>query len=169
MTGLMKRILCLSLTTLLMEVLAAVALGAAPQAANANWDSLKQLKPGAEIKVVLNGVKSYQGKFQSVSDGAIVVRLREGEQTFARQNVLRVSVKGESHRRRNALIGAAVGAGAGLGVGAAADAGNKCSGFGLPCLSSAGKVVFTPLGAIIGAVVGAALPPRGWRDLYRAR
>lgn len=164
----MKRILFLSLTTLLMEFIAMVPLGAAPQAANANWDILKHLTPGAEIKVVLNDVKSYQGKFQNLSDEAIVVRLGEGEQTFARQNVLRVSVKGESHRRRNALIGATVGAGAGLGAGAAADASQKCGGFA-PCFRDAGKEVLTPLGAIAGAVVGAVLPPRGWRDLYRAR
>ncbi len=112
----MKRIVFLSLTTLLMGLMAMVALGAAPQPDNANWDNLKQLAPGTEIKIVLKNVKSYQGKFQSVSDEAIVVQLGKGGQTFTRQNVLRVSIKGEPHRGRRALIGAAVGAGIGLGV-----------------------------------------------------
>jgi hypothetical protein len=31
-----------------------------------------------------------------------------------------------------------------------------------------GKVVLTPLGAIIGTVVGVALPTGGWREVYRA-
>jgi hypothetical protein len=31
-----------------------------------------------------------------------------------------------------------------------------------------GKAVLTPLGAIIGAVVGVAIPSGGWHDIYRA-
>lgn len=145
------------------------AAGAKPD--SANWDNLKTVTPGERIQIVLNDVKSYQGEFQTVSDEAIVVRLETGDQTFARQNVLRVSTKGESHRWRNAGIGAAVGAGAGLGIGAAADAGNNCGasrGFG-PCFPNVGKEVLTPLGGIIGAVVGVVLPTGGWHDVYRAR
>src|SRR5487761_816484 len=97
----MKRIVFLSLTTLLMGLMAMVPPGAASQPDNANWDNLKQLAPGEEVKIVLNNVKSYQGKFQSLSDEAIVVQLGKGGQTFARQNVLRVSIQGEPRRRRN--------------------------------------------------------------------
>jgi hypothetical protein len=167
MTGYTKRILFVSLMALLIEFIAMVPVHAAPQQQNANWDNLKQLTPGAEIKIVLNDVKSCQGQFASANDGAIVVRLGAGDQTFVRQNVLRVSVKGESRRRRNALIGAAVGAGVGLGIGAGVDASQKC-GLG-PCFPNLGIEVLTPVGAITGALVGAALPARGWRDVYRAR
>jgi hypothetical protein len=31
-----------------------------------------------------------------------------------------------------------------------------------------GKAVFSSLGAIVGTVIGVALPTGGWRDVYRA-
>ena len=79
------------------------------QSSQNNWDNLKQLAPGQQIRVVLNDAKSYEAKFQSVTDDAIVVRLATGDQTFPRQSVLRVSSKHRSHRGRNALIGVGVG------------------------------------------------------------
>ncbi len=80
------------------------------QPATASWDNLKTLKPGQEIRVVLNDVKSYQGEFQALSEDGITLRQAASEQTLARQNILRVSSKAQKHRGRNALIGAAVGA-----------------------------------------------------------
>jgi len=112
----------------------------------------------------VNSKKSYVGEFRTASDAAIVVRLEAGDQNFSREEVLRVSTKGKSHRLRNTLIGFGVGAGAGLGVGAAAD--HACGSCILPSL---GKEVLTPLGAIVGAVVGVALPTGRWQEVYRAR
>ena len=83
------------------------------QSAKDSWDNLKQLASGQQIQIVLNDAKSYSGQFQSVSDDGIVLRLGKDSQTFKRQSVLRVSTKGASHRARNALIGAGVGAGSG--------------------------------------------------------
>jgi len=129
----------------------------------ANWDNLKGLTPGDDIRIVLNDKKSYRAKFQSVSDEAIVVRLATGDQAFERQSVLRVSTKGASHRTRNALIGAGVGA----GVGAA--------GFGvcdyrevIPC-GGEGAAIGAVLIAPIGAVAGALVPTGRWHDVYRGR
>jgi hypothetical protein len=145
------------------------------QAANASWGNLKTLRPGQEIRVVLNDVKSYQGEFQALSDDGITLRQAAGEQTLARQDILRVSSKAQKHRWRNALIGTAVGAGAGLGIGAAADHSSnnsKCGGTGF-CFGgmfpNLGKEVLTPVGALAGAVVGAVMPTGGWHDVYRAR
>lgn len=77
-----------------------------------SWDNLKSLTPGREIRVVMNNVKSYQGKFESLGDDGITLRQEAGEQTLARKDILRVSEKkGHNHRVRNAAIGAAVGAG----------------------------------------------------------
>jgi len=138
---------------------------------SASWDNLRTLRPGQEIRVVLNDVKSYQGEFQALSEDGITLRPAAGEQTLARQDILRVSSKGQKRRARNALIGAAVGAGAGLGIGAAADhnsCGNKPMSFG-PCFPNLGKEVLTPVGALAGAVVGAVMPTGGWHDVYRAR
>ncbi|MGH9378640.1 MAG: hypothetical protein ACRD1I_07570, partial [Terriglobia bacterium] len=118
--------------------------------------------------IVLNNKKSYRGSFQSVSDEAIVVRLRKVAQTFSRQEVIRVSTKGKSHRLRNTLIGAAVGAGAGFAFGAGVDGYDNCS---FICFSTGGqgKEIFTPSFAVVGAIVGAALPARRWQSLYQAR
>ena len=134
--------------------------GKSPQA---NWDNLKGLAPGADIRIVLNDKKSYKAKFLSVSDEAIVVRLATGDQAFERQSVFRVSTKGASHRARNALIGAGVGA----GVGAA--------GFGvcdyrevIPC-GGEGAAIGTVLIAPIGAVAGALVPTGRWHDVYRGQ
>jgi len=143
------------------------------QPANASWENLKALKPGQEIRVVLNNVKSYQGEFQALSDDGISLRQAAGEQTLARRDILRVSSKAQKHRARNALIGAAVGAGAGLGIGAAADHSASSCGGKTPCwgpfFPNLGKEVLTPVGALAGAVVGAVIPTGGWQDVYRAR
>ena len=142
-----------------------------PGAAFATWDNLQSLKPGQEIRIVLNDAKSYQGELQSLSDSGITLRQAAGEQTLARQDILRVSSKTQKRRLRNALLGAGIGAGAGLGIGAAADHSQNCSQAGAlgPCFKNLGKEVFTPLGALAGAVVGAVVPAGGWHEVYRAR
>ena len=84
------------------------------QSAKDSWDNLKQLGSGQQIRIVLNDARSYSGRFQSVSNDGLIVRMGGGAQTFEQQNILRVSTRGKSHRGRNALIGLAVGAGAGV-------------------------------------------------------
>jgi len=135
----------------------------------ANWDRLKQLSAGQEIQVVQNDVKSSRSNFRSVTDEGIVVSTATGEQTIARQSILRVSSKGAGHRMRNTLIGAGVGAGVGLGIGAAADSHKACTGLCINVLPNAGKEVGTPLGAIVGGIIGAVVPTGGWHEIYRAR
>lgn len=144
---------------LLVGMFMAAPLGAAnPPASTANWNNLKALAPGDNVRVVLNNMKSYRGKFQSFADNAIVVRLSTGDQTFTRDSILRVSTKGQSHRLRNALIGAAIGAGIGAAVGAAqSNSGAYVIGYYVPSLAAA------------GAVGGAVVPTGGWHDVYRAR
>jgi len=138
-----------------------------------SWDNLKNLRPGQEIRVALNDARSYQGELGSLSDSGITLRQAAGEQTLARQDILRVSSKAQKRRMRNALLGAAVGAGGGLGTGAALDhsarnCGKTAFSFG-PCFPNLGKEVLTPLGALAGAVVGAIVPAGGWHEVYRAR
>ncbi len=156
------RAVCLGVLALLLELAASPMLRGTPGGAEqANWDNLKQLSAGQEVKIVENDAKSFQGSFQSMIDDAIVIRLAAGDQTFPKQNVLRISARGGRHRMRNALIGAGIGAGVGLGIGAAADNPNNF-------LPNIGKEVFTPVGAIIGAIVGALIPTGGWHEIYRA-
>lgn len=86
---------------LLVGMFVTVPLGAAnPPAPIANWNNLKVLAPGDNVRVVLNNMKSYRGKFESFADNAIVVRLSSGNQTFTRNSILRVSTKGQWHRLR---------------------------------------------------------------------
>jgi hypothetical protein len=136
------------------------------QTGKADWNNLKQVKPDQAVEVVLKDAKSHKGGLQSVSDDGIVVRLASGEQTFARQNVLRVSSKRQGHRLRNALIGGVIGAGAGLGVGIAAD---RCPPNSIVCFGNKGKAIATPAVGLIGFGIGAAIPTGGWQEIYRAR
>jgi len=135
----------------------------AAQTSVSNWNTVKALTAGTDVRV-LNGSRTVSGKIEGVTDAAIVVTSGKGQESFKQQDVTRVSVKKDGHRRRNALIGLGVGAGAGLGVGAAADA--SCKSF---CFlgGNFGKAVFTPMGAIAGILIGALLPSGGWREVYK--
>jgi len=144
--------------------MAASPLGAADRKTDlANWDNLKALRQGQEIKVVKNDVRAYRGIFQSVSDEGMTVALPTGNATFVRQDILRVSSKTGSHHLRNAGIGAAIGGGSLAGVAAAK--GDSSGDFGTGFVAVMGLIS----GSAIGAGVGALLPSEGWRDVYRAR
>jgi hypothetical protein len=132
------------------------------QSSQNNWDNLKRLAPGDEIHIVLNDAKSYRGKFHSVSDEAIVVRLVTGEQTFTRENVLRDSTEGQSHRLRNAALGAGIGVGLGFAVAARTSRNDSEA-------QAIGYAVIPPILGAAGAGVGAFLPTGRWHDIYRAR
>ena len=160
-----KSIVCLGLLFLFVGVATSRALGDDGKN-QANWDRLKQLSAGEEIQVVQNDAKSSRSNFRSVTDEAIVVSTAAGEQTIARQSILRVSSKGKGHRVRNALIGAGIGAGAGAGIGAAiAGCTSGCYGFTRGNVTGAVSAV----GGIVGAIVGALIPTGGWHEIYRAR
>jgi hypothetical protein len=144
---------------------------------SSSWDNLKSLTRGQEIRVVMNNVKSYQGEFESVSDDEITIRRAAGEQTVARKDVLRVSRKGQSHRTRNAVIGAVVGAGVGLGGGLTADHviwshANCTEGPLFHCGNPPNPrwgIIGAPRVALVGTAVGEAIRTGGSHDVYRAR
>jgi hypothetical protein len=142
------------------------------------WENLKSLTKGQVIRVVTKDVKSYQGEFESLSDDGITLRQKAHEQTLARKDVLRVSLKtGKSHMVRNTLIGAAIGAGGGLVFGLGADKviwdHTTCTEG--PAFNCAGPpfthwgIVATAVGGAVGTITGAAIPTGGWLDVYRAR
>jgi hypothetical protein len=140
-----------------------------------NWDNLKSLTPGCEIRVVMNNVKSYQGEFESLSDDGITLREAAGEHTLAREDILRVSQKiGQNHRERNTLIGTVVGAGAGLVIGLTPYMiqRNCTEGPAFNCgypPNPHRAEALTPVGGLAGATIGAVVRTGGWHDLYRAR
>ena len=138
------------------------------QSTQANWERLKHLAAGDDVRVVLNDGKSYAAKFQGVSDEAMIVRTSAGEQTFSRQDVLRVSAKREPHRMRNAIIGGAAGCGTGLGIAAAYASSQRKEYPYNRYFEVDGPILGAVMGAA-GAGLGVALSKGGWYDVYRER
>lgn len=147
-------------------VAATLAATAAAQQAKpiANWANLNQLIPGAEIRVTLADGKTLRGFMQRVTPESLAINATTSQEALSRQDIRRIALKRPGHRGRNTLIGLAIGAGGGLAAGLGRD---SQAGPG-DWFSDAGKEVLPPLGAVIGTVVGVALPTGGWRDVYRA-
>jgi len=111
--------------------------------------------------------KSFRGQLQSAADDSLIMVAASSQQTLPRPQIAKIATKGASHRGRNALIGLGVGAGAGL-VGGAIEDHSSCGGrcwFG----NDLGKAIYTPLGAIVGTIVGVAWPTGGWHEVYRSK
>jgi hypothetical protein len=158
-----KRIAYVALLLPLLSLAAGRSLRAAEKS---DWGNLKQVAPSQTIKVIATDGKSSQGDFQFVSDDALVLRLADGDRSFPRDTVQRVSIKRNGHRGKHALIGAAIGAGGGLGAGIAVD---HCTPTVIVCTENKGKAILTPGFALLGAGIGALLPAGGWREIYRSR
>jgi hypothetical protein len=151
------------LPALLAATLAATA--AAQQAKPiANWADLNQLVAGAEIRVTLANGNTLRGFMQRVTPESLAINATTSQEMLSRPDIRRVELKHPGHRGRNTLIGLAIGTGAGLAVGAGADAKSRPG----RMFPDSGKVVLSALGALVGTVIGVALPTGGWRDVYRA-
>ena len=131
-------------------------------AAQTNWDAVKALATGTQVRISA-GSRTVSGKIERITDDALVVDSGKGQETFDRQQVAAVSVKKPGHRMRNALIGLAAGTGVGLGIGIAA----RAKPGQLTVIPNAAIVAgFTAAGAIAGTVVGVVIPTSGWRAIY---
>jgi hypothetical protein len=145
-------------------VLLVAALGlSAAQTRQESWDNLRQLRSGEDIEIVDAQMKSHRGRFTRYTQDAITLRHESRDISVARAEVASVKRRGESHRRRNALIGLAIGAAGGLAVGAIRGKTYHEQGE-----TPVFIMVWTPIGAGIGAAVGAALPSGGEVTAYRA-
>jgi hypothetical protein len=140
------------------SLLFTLSLGAQP----ADWSNLESIAHGAEIRVDISRQRPVQGSLQAVTADAVTLNSPSGQQTLGRSEVLQVSLKKTSHRKRNALIGLAGGVGVGAGIGLAA----RCTGF---CPVSTGEItaVTTVAGALVGTVVGVVIPTGGWQKIYQ--
>jgi hypothetical protein len=141
------------------------ALGASAQSPVQSWQDVKALTAGTPVRISA-GSHTTSGQLQQVTDDSIVIESAKAQQSFRRQDVMRVSVKKAPHRGRNALIG--LGAGAGIGAVVGAVSHKDCNGF---CIfyTTRGQdaaIVAGVFGAV-GAAVGALIPTGGWRDIYR--
>lgn len=130
----------------------------------ANWANLSALAAGAEVRVVLSSGKNLRGFIQRATPDSLMLNAATGQETLARVEVRRVSLKKQGHRGRNTLIGLGIGTAAGLAAGAGIDSQSTSRDW----FPYAGKAVFMPLGAIVGTVVGVAWPTGGWKDVFRA-
>ncbi len=131
-----------------------------------SWETLNHLKPGQSIQVVDTSSKKHSGTLLNVSNSAISLRVASGEQSLQKQDVRSVKLLNNSHRGRNALIGAAIGGGAGAGVGAGIGAAINHGCSTNPCFDiistgeSAGilAAIGGLSGAIVGGIIGAVIP-----------
>ena len=133
--------------------------GSSAPASKGDWGNLRTLIAGAEIRVIATGHEVIRGTFRSVSDDALIVDQTSGEKMLPRSSVISVSLKKQSRRIGYVSIGAIAGVVTGLLV----DWPPRC------CYRMSSKVISTPLGALTGIVIGAAIPTVGWREMYRMR
>ncbi len=145
-------------------MLLANALLNAQQPSEGSWENLSQLRVGQRVEVVDMKLKSLQGAFIGYSGDAVSLRLDSNEVSIPREQVLSIKNRGSSHRARNVLIGLAIGAAGGLAVGAVRGATYHEEGE-----TGVFVLVWTPIGAGVGAIAGAALPAGGQVTVYRAK
>jgi hypothetical protein len=150
-------LLALTLTGALLLVQPAIA-------QQSDWQVLKALPQNQQLRVSLRGGETHRGTFREVSDSTLI--LSNGP-ALHKEDIQRVWVKRQGHRGKHALIGAGIGAGTGLGLGAAAD--NSCSQTSIICTGNRGKAIATPVFALLGAGIGAALPAHNWDEIYRSK
>ena len=143
-------------------LIAALCLNAA-QNPQESWENLRQLRPGDDIEVVDVHMKSHLGRFASYTEEAIAFGHPGHEMIVARKDVASVKRR-QSHRRRNALVGLAIGAVCGLAVGTI-----KGKTYHEQGETPVFIAVWTPIGAGVGAAAGAALPSGRQVTVYRAR
>jgi len=144
-------------------LLAFMATTLAAQTNVADWNTVKALTTGTQVRITA-GTRTVRGGIERTTDDALVVTTEKGQEMFDRQEVSVVSVKKPSHRKRNTLIGLAAGTGVGLGIGIATRPKPGQLEVITPGAVTAG---FTAAGAIGGTLVGVIIPTGGWREVYK--
>lgn len=127
----------------------------------ASWDDVQTIWPG-EITRVETAQGRKTGEFVSATTDRITLRLAgRGDSAFARTEVRRVSVQTRSHRLRNTLIGAGVGAAVGVALYTTLGQWFRSEG------AESGGFLVAPIA--IGAAVGAVLPTGRMERVYDAK
>ncbi|MEE8257580.1 MAG: hypothetical protein V3R60_06785, partial [Acidobacteriota bacterium] len=131
-----------------------------------SWENLQQVRVGQRIEVVDTNLKKLKGTFLSFSEEAISLRVKKDEVGVPRVNVLRVSSLDRSKRKRNILLGLAIGAGGGMLAGAGVASAAVGFDEGQGSNPAATIVGFLAAGADAGVAVGAS---SGYRTIYRVK
>jgi hypothetical protein len=126
-----------------------------------NWANLKQLRPGQKIEVVDSSMKTLRGPFVSVCEEAITLQVGKNPQSIERAKVVRVSVRDNSHRTRNMLLGSGILGGIALAatavpLGISGNEGTSCGACAAAIAAGFGG------GAALGAIPGS-------RTIYRVK
>ena len=150
-----------------------LSLAAAAQTPASQWDTVKMLAPGTEVRVASANAKPIQGALESVTDSALMLTQAGGPKSFSRTQILSVSVKGKGHRLRNAMIGLGVGTAAGvaIGFGVGHAQANNCSkqgGWFCGLDEGADMAMGGVAGLIGGTLTGVFWHTGGWRKIYSA-
>ncbi len=129
-----------------------------------SWGNLQQLRVGQKIEVVETNLKKHKGTFLSFSDEAISLRVKKDDVGVPRVNVLRVGSLDRSKRKRNILLGVAIGAGLGMLAGtgvalATLDEGDE----------SKAAVLIVGFSAAGAGALGAMGASSGYHTIYRAK
>src|SRR5277367_6105800 len=90
---------------------------AAQPKSKSDWENLNKLTTGDEIRVTVVPRGRIRARFQRATNESLIVAIPGKEESLDRSSIASVAVKGESHRKRNALIGLGIGAGTGLAIG----------------------------------------------------
>lgn len=125
------------------------------------WSNLQRLQPGQRIEVVDNKLRTHRGEYAAAGTDDVTLQTANGPLVMSRGSIVRVSLRENSKRLRNTILGAAIGGGAGLAIGALAD--RRFSNEGRDHLA---KTILTPIGLGAGARIGAA--SGGFETIYRA-
>lgn len=150
-----------------LAILQVFALAAAAQAPAQNWNNVKALTVGTQVRIAV-GSRTVNGDLQSVTDDSLAVNSGKGQEMFTRQEVKQVSTKKMGHRLRNTLLGLGIGTGAGVGTGVAIGHAHDCgTGFLCGVNTIAGGALGGAIGLVGGTIIGAVIPTGGWREVYK--
>jgi hypothetical protein len=155
--------IALSRAVLLIPILS-IAAAAQPVS---NWEIVKMLAPGTQIRVALDSSKLSQGKLASVTDSDLVLTQGTATQSFARTQILSVSAKKPGHRVRNTFIGLGIGTAVGIaiGVGLGVAQAHNCQQLLCGLAAPVDGAVVGAFGLVGGAAAGLVWPA-GWTKIY---
>ena len=122
------------------------------------WSEVRQLAAGQDIRVVLDEATRLGG-FRTADEDSITLVVAGQDQRVARTGIRQILVARGTHRRRNVLLGLAIG-----GVTGSVVVALHCRGQSPGC-NEIGPAYFYPF-AGAGAGIGALLPARAWQQIY---